>query len=163
MKKIIFILSLAISSFAFSQVSTTRINDIKLGMKQSELEKVINKKIKIPLDEYGNPSNFKLAHNGVTYTLYFWQIENDFQVGSITANDSSLKTLSGIKKGSTLDELWSKYKNYNIKIYQGWEDDSASKRQRYFIVEDYDAGSALSIELNDNKVVGFSVSYNEGC
>ena len=55
MKNLLLLFAILITTFTSAQVSTTRINDIRLGMSQSELEKVLGKKIKIPVNENGYP------------------------------------------------------------------------------------------------------------
>lgn len=164
MKNLLLLFAIFISVLSSAQVSTTRINDIRLGMSQSELEKVLGKKIKIPVNTDGYPEDeYTVTHNAVTYSLYFWMLDEGLKISSISSNDASLKTLSGIKKGSTLDELWSKYKNYNLRIYNHWDENGLSKDERSFEIMDYDNGSSLGIHLKNNKVTGFSVGYNEGC
>lgn len=163
MKNLLLLFAILITTFTSAQVSTTRINDIRLGMSQSELEKVLGKKIKIPVNENGYPvDEYVFTHNSVTYSLYFWETDDDLKISYISSNNGSLKTLSGITKGSSLEELWSKYKNYNIRIYNQWSEDGFSKDERSFEIMDYDNGSSLGIHLENNKVTGFTVGYTEG-
>ncbi|WP_413532558.1 hypothetical protein [Empedobacter brevis] len=172
MKKIFFITAFIAGIALQAQVSTTRINDLKLGMKLSELEKLIGQKLKLKLNEYGYPDgDVKIVSKGITYKVGFTTNGEEginpsvFTVYSIKSSDSSLKTLSGIKIGSSLDELINKYKNLNISIYDGYDDktDKRTKAFRYFNVDDYDNGSMLQFYLVNDKVVSFDVMYNEGC
>ena len=168
MKKIFFITALIAGMAVQAQVSTTRINDVKLGMSKTKLEKVIGQKIRLKLDENGYPDGeTTFVSKGVTYRIYFnsYDENNVYKIYSIKSSDSSLKTLSGIKIGSTLDELLSKYKDLNISVYDGYDEkaEKRSKTTRYFQVEDYDAGTVLQFDLVNGKVTMFNVYYNEGC
>ena len=60
MRKIFFIAAFVAGIALQAQVSTTRINDIKLGMKLTELEKLTGQKFKLKLNEYSyaNAINF---------------------------------------------------------------------------------------------------------
>lgn len=172
MKKIFLMAAFLVGLCLQAQVSTTRINDIKLGMKLSELEKVIGQKVKMKLNEYGYPEEpVTVVSKGVTYKVSLTTNGEEganaskLSVYMIKSSDSSLKTLSGIKVGSSLEDLISKYKNLNISIFDGYDDktDKRTKAFRYFNVEDYDTGSLLQFYIVNDKVVSFEVMYNEGC
>lgn len=164
MKNWIITAFLFFSSFGFAQVSTTRINDIKMGMSLTDLEKMVGNKIKLKVDEDGYPlEEINVTYKGIKYKLYFWHFEEGNKVSSIEASDSSLKTLSGIGIGSSLEDLWSKYKAYNISIFNGWDENGNKSNERYFSIQDNDNGTQLRITLKNNKVVSFSVYYYEGC
>lgn len=172
MKKIFLMAAFLVGLCLQAQVSTTRINDIKLGMKLNELEKVIGQKVKMKLNEYGYPEEpVTVVSKGVTYKVSLTTNGEEganaskLSVYMIKSSDSSLKTLSGIKVGSSLEDLISKYKNLNISIFDGYDDktDKRTKAFRYFNVEDYDTGSLLQFYIVNDKVVSFEVMYNEGC
>jgi len=171
MKKLLLITALFISFFGIAQVSTTRINDIKLGMKFSELEKLTGQKIKLKLNEYGYPADdLTIVFKGITYKILLTTngeegVANNFYVYRVKSSDSTLKTLYGAKIGSSLDELISKYKDYNISIFDCYDEktDKRTKALRYFNVEDFDAGSILQFNIVNGKVISFEVTYNEGC
>ncbi|MBF0596489.1 hypothetical protein [Faecalibacter rhinopitheci] len=172
MKRILSITVFLCSIFAMAQVSTTRLNDFKLGMKKSELEKIIGKKIPLKMNEYGGvDSPSQLVYKGIVYEVNFNSMydENgndlkDFSVYTVESNDKTLKTLSGIGIGNSLYDILEKYKDNNIEISDSWDDNgNRTKTQRYFIINDYDAGSFLRITLKNGKVTSFYVGYNEGC
>lgn len=171
MKKILFIAAFVVGIASQAQVSTTRINDVKLGMKLSELEKLTGQKFKLKLNEYGYPDgDLTIVSKGVTYKVGLTLNgesagQETLTIYSIKSSDSTLKTLSGIKIGSSLDELISKYKNLNIEIFDGYDENTEKRTKafRYFNVEDYDAGTLLQFKLVNDKVVSFDVMYNEGC
>lgn len=67
------LLALLFMAFAFTQaqVSTMRINDIKLGMSKTEVEKLIGKKIIIKLSEYNYPEDaVNIVHKGIAYSIF---------------------------------------------------------------------------------------------
>lgn len=171
MKKLISLFTIFCSSLIFAQVSTTRMNDFKIGMNKSEIEKVIGKKInlKMPNGYQEEPAN--VVYKGIVYEVYFMNSYDDngnelqdMQLASVKSKDKSLKTLSGIGVGNTLNELIEKYKDHNIEISDSWDDNgNRTKATRHFTINDYDAGTYLVMTLKNGKVVEFYVSYHEGC
>lgn len=154
-----------------AQVSTTRINDFRLGMKKSELEKIIGKTITIKLNDGYPIESTHVVHKGVVYEVNFAKAYddsgnelNDFTIYSVMSKDKTLKTLSGIGIGSSFDEVLNKYKNNNISIYDSWKEDGGrDKSIRNFSINDYDAASQLLLTIKNGNVIEFYVSYNEGC
>ena len=159
-----------ISAISFAQVSTTRINDFRLGDKISDLEKIIGKPIHLNLEDGYQTSPGYVIHKGVVYEVYFnpayddnGQQLDEYTLYSVRSKDKTLKTLSGIKVGSTFDELLNKFKDYNIEISDSWDDNgNRTKTERLFTINDYDAGTYLVFTLKNGKVTEFYVSYNEG-
>ena len=171
MKKLINLFAILFSTILFAQVSTTRINDFKIGMKKAELEKIIGKKINIKMPEGYQEEPSNVLYKGIVYEVYFANQYDDegnqlkdMQLVSVKSKDKSLKTLSGIGVGSTLYELIEKYKDNNIEISDSWDDNgNRIKTERHFTINDYDAGTYLFMTLKNGKVVDFYVGYNEGC
>lgn len=162
-----FISSIAVNA----QVSTTRFNDFKLGMKKSEVEKMIGKNVSLDLNGGYPIGSSQVEHKGIAYEISFSNVYdeqgkelNDFTVYSITSQDRRLKTLSGISIGSSYDEVLKTYKNYNISVNDFWNDDSTrDKTTRLFTISDYETGAQLIITLKNGKVFEFYVSFYEGC
>ena len=171
MKKLINLFAILFSTLIFAQVSTTRINDFKLGMKKSELEKIIGKSINVKMPDGYQVDAANVVYKGVVYEVYFSNEYDDngnqlkdMQLSSVKSKDKSLKTLSGIGIGSTLSELIEKYKDNNIEISDSWDyNGNRTKTTRYFNINDYDAGTYLHITLKNGRVTEFYVGYNEGC
>ena len=154
-----------------AQVSTTRINEFRLGMKKSEIEKLIGKSIQLKMNE-GYPSEAShVVYKGIVYEVFFNKAYDDngnelkdFTIYSVTSQDRTLKTLSGISIGSTFDEVINKYKHNNITIYDYWTEESTKdKKVRIFTINDFDAATQLMLTIKNGKVSEFHVSYNEGC
>jgi len=171
MKNYITLFAFVLSTIAFAQVSTTRINDFKIGAKKSEVEKIIGKKINVNLDN-GYPTDpANIVYKGVVYEVFFTTAYdeegnqlNDLQINSVTSRDKSLKTLSGIGVGNSMHNLIEKYKDNNIEVSDSWDENgNRVKTKRYFTINDYDAGTYLMFTLQNDKVVEFHVGYNEGC
>lgn len=173
MKYTINLIAFFCTTFLFAQVSTTRINDFKIGMKKSELEKIIGKTINVKLPDGYQADAANVVYKGVVYEVYFSNQYDDngnqlkdMQLASVKSKDKSLKTLSGIGIGIgyTLYEVLEKYKDNNIEISDSWDDNgNRIKTERYFTINDYDAGTYLMLTLKNGKVVEFYVGYNEGC
>lgn len=172
MKKILFVIVLFICFFGNAQVSTIRMNDIKLGMKLSDFENLTGKKVKFKVDNHGHPVIPVFVElKGVFYKVTLIsdsltnQLSDKFYVYSIESSDPSLKTLSGVKVGSTLDDLYSKYKNYTISIFDGHDGktNQRTKAFRYFTLFDKDEETTLKFRLVNNKVVSIEIFYeNKG-
>ena len=171
MKNTINLIALFCSTLIFAQVSTTRINDFKLGMKKSELEKLIGKPINVKFDDDRPPELTNIVFKGIVYELYFMSGYdengnrlNDMELYSVKSKDKSLKTLSGIGIGSSISELIEKYKDNNIEISDSWDDNGKrTKTTRYFNINDYDAGTYLQMTLKNGRVTDFYVGNQEGC
>ena len=171
MKKLTSLIVIFIATISFAQVSTTRINEFKLGEKKTDLEKIIGKTIDLNLNNGYQEKPLYLVYKGIVYELYFTPSYgddgaelNEFTLYSVRSKDKTLKTLSGIKTGSTFDELLHKFKDYNIEINDSWnENGSRNKTDRIFTINDYDAGTYLVFTLKNGKVTEFYVGYNEGC
>ncbi len=171
MNKLLLLLALFVSGLINAQVSTTRINDFRLGEKKYDLEKIIGKTINFSKENGYQTEPANIVYKGIVYELYFNpsyddngnQI-NDFTLHSVRSKDKTLKTISGITVGSTFDELLSKFKDYNIEINDSWDDNgNRTKTNRIFTINDYDAGTYLVFTLKNGKVTEFYVGYNEGC
>jgi hypothetical protein len=159
-----------ITTISFAQVSTIRMNDFRLGDEISDVEKLIGKTINLNLENGYQSEPGYVIYKGVVYEVYFYPTYDDngrvddLTLYSIRSKDKTLKTTSGIKIGSTFDELLSKFKNYNIEINDSWDDNGIrTKTERLFKINDSDSGTYLLFTLKDEKVIEFYISYNEGC
>jgi len=171
MRKLINLFAILFSTLIFAQVSTTRINDFKIGMKKTDLEKIIGKKINIKLTD-GYPTDAtNIVYKGIVYEVNFSKAYDDngneldeYTIYSVGSKDKSLKTLSGIGIGSSISELIEKYKDNNIEISDSWDDNgNRIKTTRYFNINDYDAGTYLHMTLKNGRVSEFYVGNQEGC
>uniref|UniRef100_UPI0028AEE97A hypothetical protein n=1 Tax=Empedobacter sp. TaxID=1927715 RepID=UPI0028AEE97A len=103
-----------LSVVGFGQISTTRMNELKIGMRPFEVLKLLGEEIAAIVDE--GETNITLK--GIDYTIeirsgYLSKTENDTYLSSISTTSKNIKTLSGI--GSTLEDLWKAYSSkYNV-------------------------------------------------
>ena len=79
----------------------------------------------------------------------------------VSSASPKLYTISGIKVGTTSDELWKVYKKYDISVQEVMEDDE-TKSSRMFSINDIDNGCTLGFYLKNNKVVKMILSNESG-
>ncbi len=97
---------------AQAQITTGRINDIRLNKTQEEIEKTIGQKLKLKSDEYDWLSYAEINHKGIQLKLGFVKLTTEegtaenYTLYEIRTSSPNIKTLSGIGVGSSLDELW---------------------------------------------------------
>ncbi|MET3732432.1 hypothetical protein [Moheibacter stercoris] len=170
MKKIFTLLTLGIFSFGIAQISTTRMNEMRLNNTLQQVEKALGKKLEIT--KTGDDWLFyvKVSEKGADFTLGFLESINESNskelvLYEIKTNSSEIKTLSKLGVGSSIDDLWKAYKNYNISVWQMWDEieDSNSKTDRVFNIQDHDAGTSLYFYLRNNKVYEIVIGVYEGC
>lgn len=170
MKKISTLLTLGIFSFGIAQISTTRMNEMRLNNTLQQVEKALGQKLEIT--KTGDDWLFyvKVTDKGADFTLGFLESinesnSNELVLYEIKTNSSEIKTLSKLGVGSSIDDLWKAYKNYNISVWQMWDEieDSNSKTDRVFNIQDHDAGTSLYFYLRNNKVYEILIGINEGC
>lgn len=170
MKKIFTLLTLGIFSFGIAQISTTRMNEMRLNNTLQQVEKALGQKLEIT--KTGDDWLFyvKVSDKGADFTLGFLESinesnSNELVLYEIKTNSSEIKTLSKLGVGSSIDDLWKAYKNYNISVWQMWDEieDSNSKTDRVFNIQDHDAGTSLYFYLRNNKVYEIVIGVYEGC
>lgn len=170
MKKIFTLLTLGIFSFGIAQISTTRMNEMRLNNTLQQVEKALGQKLEIT--KTGDDWLFyvKVTDKGADFTLGFLESinesnSNELVLYEIKTNSSEIKTLSKLGVGSSIDDLWKAYKNYNISVWQMWDEieDSNSKTDRVFNIQDHDAGTSLYFYLRNNKVYEIVIGVYEGC
>lgn len=169
MKTYLTIFLIAASSLIYSQISTTRVNDLKIGMKLSEVEKITNQKLELTKDENDWLYMQDVDYKGLKLNLGFMEMidENEqstFQLYEISTTSTQVKTLSKLGVGNSLEDLWKAYKNYNISVWNQWDEkiEKYSTNERVFQIDDFDTSTALYFYLKEGKVYKISVSFNEG-
>ena len=101
--------------------------------------------------------------NGIKYHISYYKNlkTKQFEVYTVSSVSAQLSTLSGIKIGSSLDDLWKAYKKYDISVQDIFEDDE-TKSVRAFAINDLDNGCTLDFYLKNNKVVKMVLSNESG-
>lgn len=163
---LLFVASLALSA----QISTTRMNDLKLGMSLSEVESKLGKPLELTKGENDYGYVTKISHKGADFSVRFIENQNEsgmtyYSLYEVETTSSAVKTLSKVGIGSSLDDLWKAYKNYSISIWKMWDEktESYSTQERVFQLQDNDASTVLYFYLKNDKVYKISLNYNEGC
>src|SRR5690554_4673170 len=115
MKKLSTLFFLLSLSFSMAQISTTRMNDINVRAKLSEVETILGKNLELSKKEndwlYTTTVNHKGAELHLSFMDYHDELEGTvFLVFLISTESNSLKTLSNLGVGSSLEDLWKAYK-----------------------------------------------------
>lgn len=154
-------------------ISTLRIGDFTINMKDKAVEKISKSK----LVAFNDPNDYfktnKVKYAGEIIEIMISQSYNDqgqndgsYQIYSLLTKSKKFRTKSGMGVGSTKDELLEAYKNYpNFSVNQSWDEktEKMSKTKSVLSLQDYDAGTFLSFIMENNVVTEVSVSVNEGC
>lgn len=153
-----------------AQISTTRMNDLKLGMSLSEVESLLGKPMELTKGENEWGYVTRISHKGAEFSVRFVENQNEsgmtyYSLSEVETTSSAIKTLSKVGVGSNLDDLWKAYKNYSISIWKMWDDksESYSTNERVFQLQDNDASTVLYFYLKNDKVYKISLNYFEGC
>ncbi|MGB6082932.1 hypothetical protein [Moheibacter sp.] len=170
MKKIFLLIFFLLIQYSFGQISTTRMNEIRLQSSLADIENALGQKLDLSkkLEEWFYST--KVTHKGSEFLLNFSEYSDEnnqmkIQLFEISTQSASVKTLSNIGVGSSLEDLWKAYKNYNISIWRLWDDKSEkySTTERVFQLNDYEAGTALYFYLRNDKIYKITLSFSEGC
>lgn len=170
MKKTFTILLFTASLTLSAQISTTRMNDLKLGMSLSEVESSLGKPLELTKGENDWGYVTKISNKGVEFSVRFIENQNEngmtyYSLYEVETTSASVKTLSKVGVGSSLDDLWKAYKNYSISVWKGWDEktEKYSTTERVFQLQDNDASTVLYFYLKNDKIYKISLNYFEGC
>ncbi|WP_413532557.1 hypothetical protein [Empedobacter brevis] len=155
--KIAFFGFFLLSIIGFAQISTTRMNELKIGMRPPEILKLLGKNPAAIADE----GEMNITLKGINYTIelrsgYLSKTENDTYLSSISTASKNIKTLSGIGIGSSLEDLWKNYSSkYTIFL------DKSNDDYREFRIDDKENGTILLFQLRNEIVTKMELnSYN---
>lgn len=148
---------LIFSVIGFAQISTMRMNELKIGMRPSEVMKLLGNK---PMAIADN-SETKITLKGIDYIIeirsgYLSKTDNDTYLSSISTTSKNIKTLSGLGVGSSLEDLWKTYSSkYNVFL------DRSDNNYREFRIDDKENGMILNFNLKNEIVTKIELnSYN---
>lgn len=155
---------LLFTSIMFAQkVTTSKFGDISYEMTQKQVAALTPNKL--ALYDVNNPEmpEQDIELNGIKYHISYYKNlkTKQFEVYTVSSVSAQLSTLSGIKIGSSLDDLWKAYKKYDISVQDIFEDDE-TKSVRAFAINDLDNGCTLDFYLKNNKVVKIVLSNESG-
>lgn len=169
MKQLLSGLFLLAALSAYAQITTTHMGDIYVGKKIADVEKDLGLKIPIVIKEGTYGFYFKTDYKGEKYELYFtegfYEGEETYQLTEVSTVSPTLKTLSGMGIGNTLEDLWKTYKKYSIEVFWQWdtEKDQPSKTDRIFQIIDRENYTVLQFLIRNNKVYQIRIMVNEIC
>ena len=160
--------------------STLKIGPFSLDMKNDAVDKIIGKKLsKAELKD--NTENYEkmidVNVGGVLYKLDFnnnynkdGDLVGTYKLAKIKCNDAKVVTKSGIAIGMDKYDVLKKLDGMNIAFrfikYSEYDNDGkpTNKFKEYIEISDRTAYSVLSLEIENSKITGFEVSYQEdGC
>ena len=164
-------------NFSFAQenfdVSTLRIGDFTLNMRDKAVEKISKFKLLSfsGEEDYSKTNKVQYAGEIIEITISQssdnkGQYDGGYQIYSLMTKSKKFRTKGGLGVGSTKKELYEAYKNYpNFSINQMWDDKTEKffTNKSSFVLTDHDAGTLLSFILIDNIVTEISVNIDEGC
>ena len=172
---VLFLLSSSVlkaQSNAFT-VTMAGIGDIKLGMKKADLEKLINQTVNLPHLATKNEDYYQdtvhVNYKGLEADVIFqkeYSDENKFNivVWEVRSNASQLKTKSGIGIGDDKIKIVTTYPDFTIWLMPEYEKDYTVKSKTKSTVWLHgDNGGVIIFYLENGKITGMSVTYNEGC
>lgn len=145
------------------KVTTSKFGDISYEMTQQQVAVLNPDKLTVyDINNVDMPQH-DIVVNGIKYhVIYYKNLKTkQFEVYTVSSVSAQLSTLSGIKIGSTLDDLWRNYKKYDISVQEVLEDDEI-KSSRVFMINDLDNGCSLVFYLINNKVVKMELSNESG-
>lgn len=178
MRYVIFLLLMSFASSLFAQqtvnwdISTLRIGEFKLMMKESEAVSLARKPLQVPSesDPYQGTTIVKYNNELINVTLgeHYTDVQNgnSMSVTELSTKSTKFRTRSGIGVGSSREELWNTYKDFSrIEIFKPYDTNGERiATDRNFSIYDEDAGTTLTFVLRDDKVVEIRVSIAyEGC
>lgn len=157
---------------SFTAVTMTGMGDIKLGMKQTDLEKLLGQPLKLPHVNSGNGEYYQdtvhIQYKGLEADVVFQRDYVDEKKYNVTvwevrSNSATLKTKSGISIGDDKYKIIRTYEGYVIWIMPEYENDYTVKsKTRSSIWLHSDSGNVIIFHLDNNKVTAMSVTYFEG-
>jgi len=179
MKQILMLLLLLMSIITRAQnnavlVSMMGIGDIKVGMKKSELEKLLNQPLKTPhllkKEDEHYYDTVHVSYKGVEADVVFQKEyaedkKFDITVWEVRSATAGLKTRSGISIGDDKLKIVSTYPDFMLQIMPEYENEYKTKskiKSTVWLIGD-ESGTVIIFYLTNNKVTGFSVIYSEGC
>jgi len=156
-----------------AQITTGRINDIRLNKTLDEIERTLDQKLKLKPDEYDWMSYTEINHNGIQMQLGFIKRSNeegtseDYILYEIRTSSPNVKTLSGIGVGNGIDDLWNTYKkDFNLSVWFIYDDEiqDISKKKRIFELIGIEEYTAIRFYLDNEKITEIVVLVSEnGC
>lgn len=163
---------MAVAQQAPPVVSLAGIGAVKVGMKQRELERLLQSNLSLRnlLEAQPQADTVSFSWNGISYAVvldkgYEEHNRNDIIVHAVISEGAELKTRSGVAIGDDKLKIISTYDGYTLHIvpdYTGEPPVKSKTRSSIYLYDDT-LPTCIIFYLENNKVVGFCVQYSEGC
>ncbi|MGV0926961.1 hypothetical protein ACTS9K_07250 [Empedobacter sp. ULE_I145] len=100
------------------KVTTSKYGDISYEMKQKQVAALTPNQLALYDVNNAEMPEQDIELNGIKYHISYYKNlkTKQFEVCMVSSVSSKLLTLSGIKVGSSLDDLWKAYKKYDISV-----------------------------------------------
>ncbi len=166
---VLFLISIIRVNAQSAELSTLRIGLFKYQMTLREANGLSEKPLKIVKTDYGEK---KIAtYKGEEIMLEFnnydeTTVPEDIKLYSLSTKSSKFKTKSGLRVGSTKEELFIAYKdypNFSVSCDRDGETGKPSKTKSYFTLDDLESGTRLHFILRNNIVIEVQIYLDEGC
>jgi hypothetical protein len=153
-------------------VSLAGIGEIRVGMKQKELEKLTGQAVKLKnllkKGDSWNRDTLQLTYKDIPYTVVLDQPRNpdmkDFIVSEVRSSAPALKTRSGVAIGDDRLKIVSTYADYAMHLIPEYENDYTTKSKTRSTVWLFGEGETVIVfYLTEGKITALSVQYYEGC
>lgn len=178
MKPLYILVFVGLSYFAKAQTSSftitmNGIEELKLGMKKEELEKLINQNISLSHPDRRGVAplldtvhiNYKGLETDIVFAKqYTGENSYDLIIQEIECNSDMLRTKKGICIGDDKLKVINTYEGFTLWLVPGYLDDSyttKSKNRSSIWLHGDTTDSAIIFRLENNKVVSMSVCYYE--
>jgi hypothetical protein len=158
------------------QVTLGGIGPFKVDMSKKEAEKLLNQTIKTPLaskkDEPGMDTvKVKWKDTDlvmVFYNRYIDEKKSEISIYTISSSSVLLKTKSGISIGDEKMKVIETYLDYSMNLWKDYETDEKgeykeSKTKSTIMLMGSEGAYVIYFRFENNKLVSFSVTMNEGC
>lgn len=139
------------------KVSTTAFGDIQMTLSDWQVNQLVKDKLLVLDVSEPEMPNQNIQVNGVDYhIIYFKNLRTKkLSIMYVSSESTKLKTLSGIGIGSSVNELWQKYKNYHIAYA------SNGGNEKTFTLYDHDHQTELQFIVKNQKVTKITL-FNYG-
>lgn len=167
MHKIIFyIIIFLFSALVNAQnISTSTFGSIQINMSFEEVSRLNPNQLAVLETTNEDMPVQDITINGIKYHIVYYKnlVNKRTEVYSVTSTARTLKTLSGIKIGSSLKDLWNVYKNYDVSIRNSSDNEKGTENAtRVFILNDIDNGCYLAFYLSNNLVTRIALVNESG-
>jgi hypothetical protein len=158
------------------QITLGGIGPFKVDMAKTEVEKLLGQIIKTPKSVKKDASQMdtvkskwkELEIEFVFYSRYIDEKKNEISIYAINSSSALLKTKSGIAIGDDKMKVIETYLDYSMNLWRDYETDekgeyTVSKTKSTMMLMGESGTYVIYFRFENNKLVSFTVTMNEGC